>query len=147
MKISPEIINLIDEIRDDRIHGASELARQAVSVLKTAAECSQADSVEQFLGEQNEIGQMLISVRPAMAPLFNITIRLADAIAVKARRMSLDSFRQLTIAKADEIVSDSLQAVAQIAKYGSRLVADGDRIMTHSYSSTVVVALKEAFTN
>ena len=48
MKISPEVLGLIDEIRHDRIHGASELARQAVNVLKTAAERSQADSVEQF---------------------------------------------------------------------------------------------------
>ncbi|GAJ10238.1 unnamed protein product, partial [marine sediment metagenome] len=40
----------------------------------------------------------------------------------------------------------SLQAIAQIAKYGSELIADGDRIMTHSYSSTVVAVLEEAFT-
>ncbi|MFC1892651.1 hypothetical protein ACFLYR_01255 [Chloroflexota bacterium] len=31
------IIALIDEIRNDRIHGASELARQAASVLQVTA--------------------------------------------------------------------------------------------------------------
>ncbi|MFC1940143.1 translation initiation factor eIF-2B [Chloroflexota bacterium] len=147
MNISPEIISLIEEIRDDKTHGASELARQAVNVLRIAAERSQAANTGEFLQEQKEIRQELISTHPAMAPLFNITRRLADAIAVKARRMDMDSLRQLTISKADEIISDSLQAVAQIAKYGSRIVADGDRIMTHSYSSTVVAVLKEAFTN
>jgi len=30
VNIGPEIISLIDEIRNDRTHGASQLARQAV---------------------------------------------------------------------------------------------------------------------
>ncbi len=56
MNINPEIITLIDEIRGDKTHGASELARQAVDVLKIAAERSQAKSVEQFLLELEEVG-------------------------------------------------------------------------------------------
>jgi len=146
VNISAEITGLIDEIRDDKTHGASELARQAVKALKIAAECSQAESAKEFLLEQTQIGQWLVSARPAMAPMFNIISRLLGPIAKKAKGMDLDSIRQLTISKADEVVSDSLQAIAQIAKYGSRLIADGDRIMTHSYSSTVVAVLKEAFT-
>lgn len=54
--------------------------------------------------------------------------------------------KRLSISKADELVSASLQAVARIAEYGSELITDGGRIMTHSYSSTVVEVLKEAFT-
>jgi len=137
---------LIDEVRNDKTHGASQLARQAVGVLKVAAERSQADSVEQFLQEQKEVGQRLMSVRPAMAPLFNIINRLLSIASAKAMGMDLNSIRRLTIDKADEVIKDSLQAIAQIAKYGSELIAGGDKIMTHSYSSTVVEVLKEAFT-
>ena len=146
MNINPETISLIDEIKNDRIHGASQLARQAVNVLKVAAEHSQADSVEQFLVEQKEIGQRLMLVRPAMAPVFNIVSRLLSIIAEKSTEMDLDSIKRLTISKSDEVVTHSLQAIAQIAEYGSGLIADGDKIMTHSYSSTVVAALKTAFT-
>ena len=146
VNISPEIISLIEEIRDDKTHGASQLARQAVDVLKIAAERSQADSVQQFLLEQREISEKLISARPAMAPIFNMVTRFLSAVSEKGVEMDLDSIRHLAISKADEIIKDSLQAVAQIAKYGSELIADGDRIMTHSYSSTVVAVLKEAFT-
>ena len=146
MDISPEIISLIDEIRNDRTHGDSQLARQAVNVLKVAAERSQADTTEHFLLEQKEVGERLMSVRPAMAPVFNIVSRLLSIMAGKAAEMDLDSARRLTISKADEVTSNSLQAIAQIAEHGSELIADGDRIMTHSYSSTVVAALKRAFT-
>ena len=145
MSISPEINGLIDEIRNDKVHGASQLARQAMSVLKIAAEHSQTDSVEQFLLEQKEIGERLMSARPAMAPVFNIVSRFLDTISGKAKQINLDSIKRLAISKADELASDSLQAIAQIVNYGSQLIADGDRIMTHSYSSTVMAVLKEAF--
>jgi len=37
MNSSAEIISLIEKIKDDRTHGASQLARQAVGVLKIAS--------------------------------------------------------------------------------------------------------------
>jgi len=146
MSISPEITSLIDEIRNDKVHGASELARQAAKVLKVAAERSQADSAKAFLLEQGEVGERLMSARPAMAPIFNIVSGLLNKVAGKAEGMDLDSVRRFTVSKADEAISDSLWAIAQIARYGSGLIADGDKIITHSYSSTVVAMLEAAFT-
>jgi len=57
----------------------------------------------------------------------------------------LATVKSFALSQADELVGASLQAIARIVNYGSELVADGDRIMTHSYSSTVVAVLKEAF--
>ena len=37
MNITPELINLIEEIKNGRTHGASQLTRQAVKVLKIAS--------------------------------------------------------------------------------------------------------------
>ena len=145
MDISPEISDLIDEIRNDKTHGASQLARQVVSVLKVAAGRSCADDSQQFLLEQKEIGRQLAATRPAMAPVFNIISILLGAVAGKAAAMDLASLRQFTMARAEQLINDSAQAVAQIAKYGTRLIADGDTIMTYSYSSTVVAVLKEGF--
>lgn len=144
MNLSDEITALIEEIRNDKTHGASQLARQAAQVLKIAAERSRAESAEEFLQEQQEIGQKLISVRPAMAPIFNIVTRLLKAIADTS--LDLNSIRQLTTARADELINGSLEAIARIAGYGADLITSGDRIMTHSYSSTVVAVLQEAFT-
>ncbi len=145
MSISPEIISLIDEIKSDKVHGASQLARQAVGVLKLAAERSQAGSADEFLGELGEVGERLMSARPAMAPIFNIVSRFLGALSRLSPDKGLDTVKSFAIARADELVGASLQAVAQIVDYGSELIADGDRIMTHSYSSTVVAVLKEAF--
>ncbi|MDD5039063.1 MAG: translation initiation factor eIF-2B [Dehalococcoidales bacterium] len=144
MDISPEIIGLIDAIRNDKTRGASELARQSIEVLKLAAKHSRTSSTAEFLMEQQDIGGRLMSARPAMAPIFNLVSRLLDTVTEKAAA-DMDSIRRLTTSKADELVRDSLQAIAQIAKYSSQLVAGGDKIMTHSYSSTVIAALKAVF--
>ena len=145
MEISPEIVSLIDEIKNDKVHGASQLARQAVNVLKVSAERSQAASVAQFLEELMEVGQKLMSARPAMAPIFNIVSRFLDAVSGVSPEITLEEVKSLALAQADDLTEASLQATARIASYGSGLIADGDRIMTHSYSSTVIAVLKEAF--
>lgn len=146
MDISPEILGLIDEVRNDKTRGASQLARRAAEVLKIAAERSRVESPGQFWREQRAVGERLMSARPAMAPIFNIVSGLLDAIAGSAETADLNTIRRLTATRANEAIEASLQAVAQIAEHGSQLIADGDRIMTHSYSSTVAAALKEAFT-
>ena len=145
MNISPEIISLIDEIKNDKVHGASERARQAAKVLKVAAERSQADSAKAFLLEQRGVGKGLMSARPAMAPIFNIVSGLLSKITGRAGRMDLDSARRFTLSRVDEAVSSSLRATAQIAERGAELIGNGDRIMTHSYSSTVLAMLEAAF--
>ena len=144
MNISPEIIALIDGIRNDKTHGASQLARQAAEIMKLSAEHSQAVRTELFLQELKEVGEKLMSARPAMAPIFNIVSRLLKIIAEKPTEIDLASIRNFAIAKAGEVIKESLQAITQIAQYGSELIDDGDRIMTHSYSSTVMAVLKEA---
>lgn len=145
MNISPEITSLVEEIKSDKVHGASQLARQAVGVLKLVAEHSQADSTSEFLLELKAVGERLMSARPAMAPLFNIVGRFLGALSRLSPDETLDIVKSFALSRADELASASLQAVARIVNYGSELIADGDRIMTHSYSSTVVAVLKEAF--
>jgi len=144
MSINPEITSLIDHIERDKTHGASELARQAAGVLKAAAERSHAGSTEDFVLEQREVGERLMSARPAMAPLFNIVSRLLGSLPEEAGGMALDSLRRFAITRADEAVKDSLEAVARIARFGSELVSGGDKILTHSYSSTVAAVIKAA---
>jgi eIF-2B alpha/beta/delta-like uncharacterized protein len=145
VKITPEISRLIDEIKNDKVQGASQLARQAMKVLKTAAEYSQAESVEQFLLELKWVGEGLMTARPAMAPIANITGRFWEAMSPVSPNEGLEAVRNSAISRADELSEASLKAVARIAAYGAKLLASGDRIITHSYSSTVVAVLKKAF--
>jgi eIF-2B alpha/beta/delta-like uncharacterized protein len=144
VNISNKIARLTDEIRNDRTHGASQLARQAMAVLKVAAEHSQADSAEHFLKELKGVGEGLMKARPAMAPIFNIVNRYLGALSLVSTGQGVGYLKGLAVSKADELARVSLQAVAEITSCGLGLIAEGDKIMTHSYSSTVMAVLGEA---
>lgn len=144
MAIDSAIQMLVDRIKTDRIHGASELARQAVVALCMAAERSRAPDTADFLLELHTVAGSLMSVRPAMAPVYNIVSRLIDIIPVSAQSINLDILRQQAIAAADRLITDSIEAVAKVAASAAGLISKEDTIMTFSYSSTVLAALKEA---
>jgi len=144
MNMSSKIARLTDEIRNDKTQGASQLARQAMVVLKFAAEHSQADSTEQFLEELKWVGEGLTAARPAMASIFNIVNRYLGALSPVSPDQGVAYFRSLAVSKADELARVSLQAIAEITSCGLGLIAEGDKIMTHSYSSTVMAVLSEA---
>jgi len=112
--------------------------------MKITAEYSRAESTWFLSQELKEVGERLMSARPAMAPIFNIVSRLLKVIAEKPKDIDLASLRDFVSAKTDEVIKKSLQAVTKIAQYGSGLIADGDRIMTHSYSSTVMAVFRES---
>jgi eIF-2B alpha/beta/delta-like uncharacterized protein len=143
LELDTSITRSIEEIRDDRTHGAIELARQAARILKAAAESSQAGDAGRLLGELREVGQALISTRPPMAPIRNIVNRLLAEVSGNAVAGGVKSFREFTLSRIDEVINESLQAQARIISYARDLIGKGDRIMTHSYSSTVLVFLEE----
>ncbi|MFC2034228.1 translation initiation factor eIF-2B [Chloroflexota bacterium] len=143
MNINPEISTVIHEIKNDKTHGASQLARQAIDVFKTATKHSQTKDTGEFLLELQKLGQDLISTRPTMAPIFNIINRLLNSIE-PAKEMNLDSAKQFTTLKINESINNSLDTIKQITQYCLTLINSGDKIMTHSYSSTVISVLKEA---
>ena len=143
MTVDPDIVRLIDEVQDDRIHGAIELARQALGVMRAAAENSRAATGEQLLGELREVGHKLMLTRPAMAPIRNIINYLLREISAGIAKGDAETLRKLTISTVNEKIGESSRALAQIIAYGLELIVEGDRIMTHSFSSTVVALLEE----
>jgi ribose 1,5-bisphosphate isomerase len=143
MNIRPEIEALINAVRNDKVHGASELARQSVNILKLAAEQSPCSNTTQFKEELEEIGWSLMSARPAMASIYNIVNRLLLAIN-QNQTPDVEDLRRVTIAVAENLLQASTQAVRQIALNTVDLLTSNETIMTHSYSSTIEFALKMA---
>jgi ribose 1,5-bisphosphate isomerase len=143
MDIREKIQVQIEEIRNNTTDGASELARQAILVMKAAAETSEADNARDFLLEQKEVGKRLIAARRTMAPIPNIITRYLREIIREDRRDDLASTKQQAVSLAEDMHHDSVNAVSKIINSTVELVENKDVILTHSYSSTVAAAIKE----
>jgi eIF-2B alpha/beta/delta-like uncharacterized protein len=144
MSIEPYIEEKITDIKDDNTHGASELARQALDTLQLAASESQTEDPDQFLDEFNEISNRLVSIHPAMAPIYNMVKRLQAGLA-DYKNSDASILKKAAITLADELIRSSVNAADKIAGYAAGIITAKETIMTHSYSSTVAVALKKAY--
>ena len=143
MDIREEIQTQIEGIKNNTTDGASELARQAILVMKMAAETSEADNALDFLLEQKEVGKRLIAARRTMAPIPNIITRYLREIIKEDRKDNLESTKQQAVNLAEDMYRNSVNAVSKIVSSTAELIENKDIILTHSYSSTVVAAIKE----
>ncbi|MBN2076623.1 MAG: translation initiation factor eIF-2B [Dehalococcoidales bacterium] len=143
MDIREEIETQIEGIKSNTTDGASELARQAILVMKAAAETSEADNARDFLLEQKEVGKRLIAARRTMAPIPNIITRYLREIIRDDRKDDLIATKQQAVRLAEDMHRDSVNAVSKIISSTAELIDNKDVILTHSYSSTVVAAIKE----
>lgn len=144
MSIAPFIQDKITDIKDDNTHGASELARQTLDVLQLAASESETEDPEHFVDEINEIASRLISIHPAMAPIYNNVKRLQAGLA-DYKGSDVSVLKKAAITLADELIRSSVNGVNEIAAHAIELMTAKETIMTHSYSSTVAMALKKGF--
>jgi eIF-2B alpha/beta/delta-like uncharacterized protein len=144
MSISESIQEKITAIKDDTTHGASQLARMALDTLQLAASEIQNEDPDRFLDEINDISNRLISIHPAMAPIYNMVKRLQANLA-DYRNSDTATLKKTVITLADDLIRASVKAADRIAESAVGLVQPKDTIMTHSYSSTVANALKKAY--
>jgi len=145
MALNPEVAIQIEEIRQDRIHGASWLSRQAISIMNLAAEKSEAKDVADFLEELRLVGRELMNSKPSMAPMTNrISCFIYEISQESQTEKELGSLRKLARSKAFELAKDAEEAFSKVAEQGIKVIKNRDRIMTCSYSSTICQALRLA---
>ncbi len=143
--MNPEVKTRIAEIRLDRSHGAGWLSRQAVAALKLAVQKSEAATSDALLAELREVAQELVATRPSMTSITNAVARFISELWSRAQALKeLNAFKEFASSVADELVTELAQAAFTAAAKGAEAIADGDLVLTCSYSSTVCEAFRIA---
>lgn len=129
---------------DDRVSGASQLARQALdSLTEYAGFCAE--------GERNatnlrrlliDFAEQLQYARPSMAPIYNMLQRWVDRLD-ESRTKDVDELRREAAALAQTLADQSLQAVERAAGRAAELIGADATIITHSLSSTVTETFRQ----
>ena len=145
MTLNPEIAKLIEDIRQDNVHGARWLTGQALAVMKLAIERSQAETKALFMEELTEAGSVLAESRPSMASITNIASRLLYfTLRLAERENDLALLKDQARSGSDEIARNLEESFRKSIMNGAGIIEKGDRLMTCSYSSTVCQALRIA---
>ncbi|MEE9324661.1 MAG: hypothetical protein V3U90_03805 [Dehalococcoidia bacterium] len=136
--MNSRIASDIRRIAQDRSHGASWLAREALRVLKGSVEENRAETAAGFLEDMSSISKELVSARPSMAPIANYIARFLYTVHLKGEEgVGGEALRNLAGLSLQRLLDDATQAIEQVAHHASELLQDGGKVLTCSYSSTV----------
>ena len=125
--MSEEIVEAVERIRQDREHGARELALEALRALRARAAAATPPQ------ELRQAARALALARPMMAAIANALAAAWTAIADRG-----DSLGPL-----DELIQRLEESPRRMAAAGRGLLPAGTA-MTYSYSSTVIEVLGES---
>jgi len=128
----------VEELRRDRTHGGSWMARRAVEALAAVAE-QQAASGEELVTRLVGAGRELAASRPGVGAVAGAVGRLLAA-ANRQAQLEPEQLRQLVREEAEALVDGRRRAGASIAIQLQERLTDSI-VLTHSASATVREAL------
>ena len=124
----------VEELRADRMHGGSWMARQAVEALLDVAAVPASSSAE-LLERLVVAGRDLAQARPAMGAIAHAVGRLL-ASAHYGANLPVDDLRGLVTEEAKALIAGRDRAAASIAVHLAPSIRDA-LVLTHSASATV----------
>jgi ribose 1,5-bisphosphate isomerase len=134
----------VEDIRKMRVRGALDIAIAAVNSLTTVAQSDSAQDTKELIKKLTIAAKKLKGARPTAVSLPN-AVNYIIYLAEKNKHLPLAEFRNKMICETERFVSEQEKALITIAKIGSNLIEDGDIILTHCNSDTVVEILKKAW--
>jgi ribose 1,5-bisphosphate isomerase len=143
--LNEEVDIIAKDIESMKIRGAGKIARAAANALAIAARNSSVVGRVEFVEEMLTAARRLIATRPTAVSLPNsvryVVKRLREG--VKAG-YSLDNLRNYVVEASETFIKNSEEAVQRIGEYGSKMIDEGDTLMTHCNSSAALEIIKAA---
>ena len=132
---------LAQAIRDMEIRGAPAIGVAAAFGMALAAYHSRAGSVEELLGELEKAAEVLRNTRPTAYNLFWAIDRVLRVAREAARNASSPAeVRDVVVLEAKKIMLEDIEANMTMGRIGSKLVQDGDTILTHCNTGALATA-------
>jgi ribose 1,5-bisphosphate isomerase len=126
----------IQELRTNRTHGGSWMARRALEALLEETAWTEAGTSEELMERLVALGGQLAESRPAMGAITGAVGRVVAAAHSAAAHLPPEELRRLVEEEARGIISARERAAASIAIQLGPALADA-LVLTHSASATV----------
>ena len=136
--------NLVEEIKNDHVSGASEISRKACSAFAAFSTDVKATSKEEYFDKLLKLGVELVLAQPHMASVFNLANSISYHTEELLPTLSVDELREFTKERAEGYYHNSLNSMQSIAENGKVLIKDGSKVVTFSSSGSILSILKKA---
>jgi translation initiation factor 2B subunit (eIF-2B alpha/beta/delta family) len=145
-KMNPKVVQKIDQLKNDRIHGAGWTSREAISILGLAINESEARNTSEMLKEIKTIAAEISRAKPNMVSISNYVHQILNNVTIAAESTkNIHTLKTIASAATREIIKLSEDASNLASAYGGRIISNLDTVITCSYSATVCMALQLAW--
>jgi ribose 1,5-bisphosphate isomerase len=136
--------DVVRRIRSREISTADDTAKAASLALEKVASAIGGTSTEEFLDKLGKAGKILTESRPTSASLQSSTrfVIYRATLAVE-KGLTVDGVRRSAIDAARTFREKIDEAKVKIGEIGSKRISDGDLILTHCYSTSVLSILRK----
>ncbi|RLE64409.1 MAG: initiation factor 2B [Thermoprotei archaeon] len=142
MRLKPEYLKVIDDIKYARIFSSTETVLAGLRLLKKVVD--DAESIEELSFNLATVVPLLFKARPTSAMLLNSIKTFVSEIVKASESGDLNYVKQHADVQLQKIERNILQLAELTAKIASHRINDGDTILTNSYSTIVLKAFKFA---
>jgi translation initiation factor eIF-2B subunit delta len=133
----------INQIKNDRSNGASQIARNALDALKFFVQTNKSTTRSEFEEKLKKVGLQLFEARANMAPVQNLVAHAVYNI-INFKENDFELIQRFAVSTIDALSEQSKSAVKESATNAVELIKDCDCVVTCSDSSTVCETLKTA---
>lgn len=141
--MDPRASKIICGIKSLKIQSAQGIARAGLECLKVCIHSSSAKERRHFLEEINEHARKIKTARPTEIELGSI-INLVLFRISENETENVESLKEFAIRVCDKQIAEIEVAMSRLIENGAKQIHDGDRILTHCHSRTVVGIFREA---
>ena len=136
--------NILEDVRAMRPRGGSAFGYCAATAYKLIAENTSIMELDTLFGELEQVSKELLSEKPTMATIHNAKSLIVDNTRTLDGESGLDNVRLCIIKRADLFIDRSSIALDRIGEFGGNLIQDGETIMIHSYSRSLMSCFAHA---
>ena len=138
-------MRVVEDVRIRQMRGGTIVTREALTSLRAAMQDSKTKTANEFLAELEENTRYLTNIRAASVPLANGLRYVVQEVRQAADRgVGMNELKSVVSEAASAYGRKLDDAVEQVAEIGARRLRNGDVVLTHSYSSSVLAILKKA---
>ena len=132
----------IEEIEEMQTHSSSAVAVKAARALRSLTD-DEFPTVEEYIRALERNSSALRRAKPSHASLFE-TQREIVATVTDAEADTVEEAQRLTEETIERVVDDVESAKQDAAERAQELIGDGDTLLVHDYSTTVLRSLELA---
>jgi len=137
--------NILEDVSAMRPRGGSAFGYCAATAYKLIAENKSIMALDTLFGELERVSKELLSEKPTMATIHNAKSLIVDNTRTLDGDSGLDNVRSCIINRANLFIERSSIALDRIGKFGGNLIQDGETIMIHSYSRSLMSCFAHAY--